>query len=629
MMNAKTQFLAGCAALVVSAMTFGGSLQAPPGMFKDLTDEILGDAIILRSKQLFIDDYIIEELKGAEKILNQPTKHPENPLIVTDKAWEKYLGYSSVIYDKEEGFFKMWYGAWSPENDRYQNLCYATSPDGIRWRKPITTLWSAKEHNNIVFGYKQQDFNCAGVFKDMQDSDDSRRYKMLYSDYPDGTAKTASTSVAFSPDGIEWTRDSRNPLIPFSDSHCCPFWDEKLDRYVAYLRYGPPNSRQISRIESEDFINWSPKITVLRRTKMDDPFETSRYQMEAMQYEGVYIGFMTAYHGETIQPIPEEKKAWADKSNVQLTFSRNGLTWQRVGKQGAIPDEELSKEKDWKKIAHEATFIPLGRHGKDWDWGGMYPLQAPIVVGDEIRIYYSGLANRHWASYHGDTVKSGIGLATLRLDGFVSINAEKAGNMTTKPFVFAGDTIELNANATGGSIRVEALDDKGQVIPGFSKDDCQPVTTDSVRHILKWKGGIDVLSSVNLELELSEPEVLFSAGFEEAEGYVPGNLTENDGAGGQQGWFHQLGYDGGGWSNYKTQVVNAASGAPVHSGDHSLLIDMDGSNNHVKYQHLIQKKTDGFLTVQAYVYLDSVSDEDNAAMSNVQLELMDLVDDLG
>ena len=57
-MNTKVLFLAGCAVSVVTAMTFGGSLQAPPGLFKDLNDEILGDAIILNGKQLFIDDYI-------------------------------------------------------------------------------------------------------------------------------------------------------------------------------------------------------------------------------------------------------------------------------------------------------------------------------------------------------------------------------------------------------------------------------------------------------------------------------------------------------------------------------------------------------------------------------------------
>ena len=79
-------------------------------------------------------------------------------------------------------------------------------------------------------------------------------------------------------------------------------------------------------------------------------------------------------------------------------------------------------------------------------------------------------------------------MATLRLDGFVSINADKAGTMTTKPFVFVGDTLEVNADAQGGSIMVEALDPDGRVIDGFSKDDCQPITSDSVRHTLQWTG---------------------------------------------------------------------------------------------------------------------------------------------
>ena len=37
-MNAQALFLAGSVVLVVSAMTFGGSLQAPSGLFKDLND---------------------------------------------------------------------------------------------------------------------------------------------------------------------------------------------------------------------------------------------------------------------------------------------------------------------------------------------------------------------------------------------------------------------------------------------------------------------------------------------------------------------------------------------------------------------------------------------------------------
>ena len=182
MMNAKTLFLAGCAALVVSAMTFGGSLQAPPGLFKDLNDEILGDAVILNGKQLFVEDWLIDEHEGVVRSLNQPVKHPDNPLMVPEKAWEETFGFSSVMFDREEGFYKMWYGAWSEEYKKHY-VCYATSADGIAWKRHITTPWNAEEHHNKVFG-GMKEFNCAGVFKDPADPDGERRYKMVYSDYP-------------------------------------------------------------------------------------------------------------------------------------------------------------------------------------------------------------------------------------------------------------------------------------------------------------------------------------------------------------------------------------------------------------------------------------------------------------
>ena len=54
-------FLSVCVVLLSGGHLSGGSLQAPPGMFKDLNDEIVGNAIMVRSKQLFIDDYIIEK----------------------------------------------------------------------------------------------------------------------------------------------------------------------------------------------------------------------------------------------------------------------------------------------------------------------------------------------------------------------------------------------------------------------------------------------------------------------------------------------------------------------------------------------------------------------------------------
>jgi hypothetical protein len=479
---------------LTSSVVSGKSLKAPPGLFKDLNDEIVGDAIIINGKQLFIDDYIIEELKGTEKILNQPVKHPRNPLIVSDKPWDKNgFNRGAVLYDDEEHIYKMWYIGYSPDR-RGQILCYAISRDGIKWQKPII---NAKDGNNTVDVPVASNPHC--VFKDPVETDPRRRYKMLYGDRSDGTAKTLSTNAAYSPDGIHWTAEPANPLIPLSDTLSCPYWDHRRRRYVAYLRYGPPNTRLISRIESEDFIHWSPKVTVIRRTKMDDPLATKHYGMRIMPYEGIYVGLLTAYHGETLKPIPKDRP-WTDRKNLHLTFSRNGLTWLRVGKHGAIPHRELSGDRDWKREAIEAVFLPYGRCDKDWDWGTMHAFQPPLVVGDEIRIYYVGQNGRNWWTHSGDPPKrdpnarkpkKSIGLATLRLDGFVSINAEEEGTLTTKTLVFIGDTLEVNANAKGGSIVVEVLDANGKVIEGFSKKDSIPITTDSVRHVLKWKGKRD------------------------------------------------------------------------------------------------------------------------------------------
>ena len=479
--------------LLGTSVVSGKALKAPPGLFKDLNDEIVAGAIIISGKQLFIDDYIIETIRGAKKVLNQPIKHPKNPLVVPDKPWEKGIiyGNGAVIHDEEEQIFKIW----------VRDRMYLTSKDGIAWIKPII---NRKDGNNLLlripkkWGY----IGAPGILKDSVERDPKRRYKMLYIAKPDGTSKTIATNAAYSPDGIHWTDEPTNPVAPFSDTQSCPFWDTRLGRYVTYLRYGPPNCRIVSRIESEDFVNWSPKVTILwpaptnesRKVKMDRPFNTKHYGMRVMPYEGLYVGLLSAYHGETIKKIPEDK-LWMDKLDVQLTFSRNGLTWQRVGAHGAIPHSDLKKKRDWKKVAREATFIPYGRHKKDWDWGNIYAYQLPLVVGDEIRFYYSGIASRHWGSYHGDPdpPATGVGLATLRLDGFVSIDAATSGTMTTKKFVFVGDTPEVNANAQGGSIVVEALGADGKVIEGFSKKDCIAITTDSVRHVLKWKGKKDCL----------------------------------------------------------------------------------------------------------------------------------------
>jgi hypothetical protein len=323
------------------------------------------------------------------------------------------------------------------------------------------------------------------VLIDLAEKDPQRRFKMTYLAKPTGKPGSLSSCIAFSADGIHWAPVPQNPLIPYSDTQIAPLWDARLERFVAYLRFGPPNVRIISRIESEDFLQWSPKVTVVKKTRIDGPFNTELYTMNAMPYAGVYVGLLNTYHGETIKPIPADQP-WMDRVDAQLVFSRNGVTWQRVLKTGAVPAAALNDERDWKEAAQQATFLPYGQFQKDWDWGQIYPFHPPLVVGDEIRFYYTGMNGRHWSTYHKDSRESGIGLATLRVDGFVSVEAENEATLTTRPLVFFGDTLTVNANAAGGLLAVEALDEEGKMIPGFSRAECTPITSDSVRHVVNW-----------------------------------------------------------------------------------------------------------------------------------------------
>ena len=454
------------------------------------------DVVLLGGKQLFIDDYIIDEMHGVTKVLNQPVKHPKNPLAVPDLPWEKngFYANGSAIYDPEARLFKIWVHIWKHQDDELAATVglygYLTSTDGVQWRKPIINR--GEKSNRVLPPLGTNSFSGQGIMKDPIEKDPARRFKMIYTENADKKPGEFQTSAAYSPDGVVWKVEPKNPLIPFGDSQNAPLWDAVRQSYVAYVRTGPPNVRGIARIESRDFVHWSPKVTVFRpgEDKIDQPFRSMPYGMKVMPYAGCFIGLINTYHWETLGPIPKDK-LWQDKVNVQLAFSRNGIMWNRVGPSGAIPHADLHKDLDWESIAKNQVFLQYGKHKKEWDWGQLYSYHAPIVHNNKIWIYYTGLGSRHWSNYHGDDrpPKSGIGLATLRLDGFVSVQPvsdRKTGTLTTRPFVFLGNDIQINADANGGSVRVEVLNASGQPIKGFSAAENRPLSNDQVRHSLSW-----------------------------------------------------------------------------------------------------------------------------------------------
>jgi hypothetical protein len=440
-------------------------------------------------KQLFIDDLVIDETRGVTRNLNQPAKYAGNPVMIPLYPWEGRVTLYGTVWNDADGEWRMWYqgyggGAvpsmakdmsdspWKDLDFDASNLLYvigyATSHNGIHWERPNLQLvdYKGSMDNNLVLS----DAAYANIIKDTRDPDPNRLYKSLFFEArdPAGTPNMGDgVSVAFSPDGIRWTKYEGNPVIErTSDTHVLLGWDDLHGKYVAYARpsvHEGNKTRRIGRSESDDFINWSDPEDVLVPDEEDGP-GMEFYGMPVFKYEGMYLGQLWMYHA----PPEEPQIRFAAKIDVQLASSRDGINWDRAG--------------------NRKPFIPNGPPGTI-DAGEIWTAREPVIIGNEIWFYYSA-----GASEHGITGRSGpICLAKLRLDGFVSVDAgEDAGSLITKPFRCEGGPLEINASARGGVVEVAVLDESGIQYQGYSRQECALFDGDSVDHSVTWRGKLSL-----------------------------------------------------------------------------------------------------------------------------------------
>jgi len=426
-------------------------------------------------KQLFVDDYVIATTDNVHRVLNQPIKHAANPVIQLEPPQkvggeELVIVSGGVIFDKQEELFKMWYEAanyaWT-----HNYVGYATSKNGLHWDLPdLGVIDHPLGYGNLVFDRGAGEM-APGVFKDPVAKDPQRLYKMIYN-------SDSGVGIAFSPDGIHWTPVKDIRVHPVSDSPNSVLWDPRLKKYVAHTRYNesdlevPNSNRQVRHSESDDFLNWTSPGVIMKADEKD-PIESRQfYNMEWMPYGDVYFGFISVYHVLRSDEGRSGNSPSYDKLDVQLTFSRDGRTWRRAG------DRQV--------------FIPNSPNPGDFDWAMIYCFQHPIVVGDEIWFYYAGFSGLHWATRRQEWQGGAVGLARLRLDGFISIDPGGRGTVTTKPLKMSGDRLVVNANATHSSVQVEILGADGEPMEGYGIDQADPITGDSVRHVATWNGKSDV-----------------------------------------------------------------------------------------------------------------------------------------
>ena len=83
--------------------------------------------------------------------------------------------------------------------------------------------------------------------------------------------------------------------------------------------------------------------------------------------------------------------------------------------------------------------------------------------------------------------------AIWREDGFTSLEAETEGGCTTVPITFTGSSLALNVwTRFGGEVRVELAEASGQIVPGRSFAECDPISGDCLHKVATWGGQSDV-----------------------------------------------------------------------------------------------------------------------------------------
>jgi len=203
------------------------------------------------------------------------------------------------------------------------------------------------------------------------------------------------------------------------------------------------------------------------------------YNMSGFTYGSQFLGFLPLLQVKSIVPRASNVTSsegcnispWDGPIEAQLTHSRDGVQWNRFEDRSPI--------------------IPRGEPGS-FDAGMILAVaDRPIIVGDEVWVYYTGFNTTHGGLM--PPKRSTIGRAAWRLDGFVSLQADSGGGVVeTVPVRLKGNRLVLNTDASKGSLEVELLSWDGSPLPGYTRSDCDSISSDSVRRIVRWKQGEEI-----------------------------------------------------------------------------------------------------------------------------------------
>lgn len=406
--------------------------------------------------ELFVDDFLLERLEGAELRLNKP--RVEEVALVLDAPWEGNTSAYASVLQTPEGFFMYYRASGDIGVSQPEVTCVATSPDGLHWSRPELGLYEAAgtRANNIILMGEEACHNFAPFYDTNPACPPEQRYKAL-----GGSTRAwqGHDLIAYvSADGLHWQRLREEAVITEGafDSLNVSFWDEVRGCYMAFPRDFTEGRRTFRVTWSEDFLAWAPS----RWSERTNEIATQLYTTAIRPYfraPHLLLGFPKRFFEER-KVLPE--RPYPGISDAGFMTSRDAVHFYL-----------------WPE-----AFVRPGLDIAEWaDRSHMVAAGLAQTGDQELSLYISERYQSKGARFRR---------LSLPLDRFASLQAgSSGGEVITKLFTFEGSALRLNCSTSaGGSVQVEIQDRSGAPVPGFELERCHQVIGDGFELAVDWEG---------------------------------------------------------------------------------------------------------------------------------------------
>ena len=421
-------------------------------------------------RELFADDYLIEQMTNVRFDLKHPERHE---IIVFDAPWEDRNAFPYSVVKNDDGIIRLYYRASILEIEEEEKTIVAaimeSTDNGITFVRPKLGLheYNGSRHNNIL------SIGLPGTPPPFIDTNPhcptEERYK--------GLMAVSGRLYAFcSKDGIQWRKMQDEPLAyPGAfDTINTAFWDSIVGCYRSYTRAwvnrktkeGLCKFRIIQSATSPDFIHWSKPIDNIYADGEEEVHLYTNATQPCPGAEHIYVAFPCRFMERRRRCIVKDENTvpnWPRSGCNDGLFmaSRDGIHWTR----------------------YLDAWIRPGLDARNWTHRNNYPVWGIIPVSETEWVMY---VTEH---YDQPDMPARLRRLSLRPHGFVSVHAHYCdGEFITKPLIFEGHRLRLNyATAAAGSIKIEVQDINYKPFSGFTMNDMEPLFGDEIDGGVTWK----------------------------------------------------------------------------------------------------------------------------------------------